>query len=428
MSIGFTFTAKTRRKETLIQAVSDLAEQNGYGIDAGEDSLRISLCPMGELTVGWKREGGVAGQWLVSGECCSTPAGAGLHKAAVELVDGLKDNPLKDLSVADGTDYYDHRDFRRMQEEHFYRWLNALTEMCRGRLAEENYGSLCLCWDMDEYQPENIPDTLITPVGRFSVQNKIDSVKRSGIKWFAGLFFLWDQPERDARYYRNSALNLLWEKCRFVPSSCGAQDMMCNHSVLGALETAARLDSSLPLPLSEYREICVLDGREPSIPDTVPELRTDFPIGFRKGETTHTLGVLRIVLPGTFEYEWEEDGDDNGCHMWSGPYEDSPVWRVTGFRKTDGEAELSYFGGRQDLEHSFMENGELCWGWQPVEENGGRFFQVFCEAVSGPCLFLITVTYFRQEDREDIYSLIRKLKTVREEPPERHAGSYGEGD
>ena len=94
MSIGFTFTGRVKKPEGLISAAKKLADERYYGLYQQEDGLSISLCPLdGRVYITWKKESGLFGQWTVEGECCSTPAGPGLHKAAVEALDALAPPP-----------------------------------------------------------------------------------------------------------------------------------------------------------------------------------------------------------------------------------------------------------------------------------------------------------------------------------------------
>ena len=69
------------------------------------------------------------------------------------------------LSVEDETGFYRHRDFQRMKEEHFYPWLRTLVEVCR-RESGKGVSGMQLCWDLEQYAPEDIPDTTSSPEGR----------------------------------------------------------------------------------------------------------------------------------------------------------------------------------------------------------------------------------------------------------------------
>ena len=75
MSIRFAFGAKVRKKEALIQAVRSLAESGGQTVQEDNDHIWISFCPMGGISMIWEHENGLLGQWVISGECYSTPAG-----------------------------------------------------------------------------------------------------------------------------------------------------------------------------------------------------------------------------------------------------------------------------------------------------------------------------------------------------------------
>ena len=46
MSIGFTFTGRVKKPETLLVAAQKLAEERGYGVCQREDGLSLSLCPL----------------------------------------------------------------------------------------------------------------------------------------------------------------------------------------------------------------------------------------------------------------------------------------------------------------------------------------------------------------------------------------------
>lgn len=423
MSIGFEFSARTRHKETLVQEVQRLAETGGRNVQEGENGLWISFCPMGGITLNWERENGLMGQWRITGECYSTPSGPGFHKAAIDFVEAL--GTLKNLNVSDETGYAGHRDFQRMREEHFLRWLRMLVNLCRERLSAGDYSSLCLCWDLDQYQPEDIPGTVITPMGRFEIQSMVKAVDSLGIGWLADRFFVWNRPEKDAVYYRNCALNQLWETCRFAPSGRSSQDAACNRSILDGLERAYRMDSRLPLPMEAYGLLCRLDGREPLIPDTVPELETQYPVGFCRSNVTYGFGVLRLTLPGNYLHEWEEQENGCGCDLWWDGTSEGGVWRVNGYRLQEGEASLEGgFDGLKDLEDLSMENGRARWGWSALEDEDEPYFQIFCKAVSGPSMFLMTVTYPREEQRDDIYGLLRKLKAVEDRKVETQTESY----
>ena len=407
MSIGFTFTGRVKKPETLLVAAQKLAEERSYGVYQREDGLSLSLCPLdGQVYMTWKKEGGLLGQWTVEGECVSTPAGPGLHKAAVEALDAL---PIQKLHVEDETEYFQHRDFDRMLREHFHPWLKTMVDMLTGQFSQD-HTNVCMCWDLDAYMPEDVPGTVVTPVGRFSAKWMRETVENQGIEALAERFFLWYHPgKRDALYNRQVALNLLWEHCYYAPSSRSREDASNNEIVCKNLEMAAMLDRSIPLPRKAYEEICQLARRAPALPDG-PELEEEFEPGYRKGLVTCPMGPLRLTLPGLYRHEREQWEDGNGCEKWCDETGLSPIWRVNGYRMNQGDAAFTpVFDGDNDLTRFEIKGGAVQYGWRALEEDGQSIYQVRAEVVTGPFLFVITVTYLEPEDRPGIEELIRKI-------------------
>lgn len=419
MSIGFTFTGTVKKPETLIQTAKKLAEERYYGLSSWdpmkENALNISLCPLGGLLqMSWKKEGGLFGRWTVEGCCYSTPAGPGLHKAAVELLDGLG---LQKLTVEDETEYFQHRDFDRMLREHFHPWLKTLVEMSCQKISEGDCAQMCLCWDLDSYMPEDVPGTVVTPVGRFSAQRLREIAETQGVEAMAERFFLWYHPgKRDALYDRQVALNLLWELCYFAPSSRHEEDASMNKTICDNLEMAAKLDPSLPLPRKAYEEVCQLAGRQPALPDG-PELEEEFEPGYRKGLVTYSVGALRLTLPGLYRYEREQWDKDSGCDKWFDETSQSPIWRINGYRlRQESAAFTPVLENDNDLTEWEIKDGAVRCGWRELEEDGTALWQVRSEVITGLFLFVITITYLEPEDQAEIMELVKKI-TVQAQSP-----------
>ncbi len=406
MSIGFSFTGKVKGPKALIETARELAERGNYRLAVQEDGLRLALCPLGgDLYVNWNKDSGLFGQWAVEGSCRSTPAGPGLHRAAVDALDELG---IRDLTVEDETGYYDHRDFERMCREHFCPWLTTIVSVCEQKKDEISH--MCICWDQDQYMPEDIPGTVITPMGRFSLRWMRDTLEREGVEALAERLLLWYHPGKwDALFYRNLALNQLWESCYFVPSAHSEQDADLNSAICANLERAARLDPALPLPRAAYGEVCALAGRRPALPDG-PALELEFQPGYRKGLVTYAIGPLRLTLPGVYRFEWEQWDETSGCHKWWDDRSDSPIWRVNGYKLKQGCAAFTpVLQGDNDLTEFEIRGGAVRHGWRELEEDGQTYYQVRAEVITGPSLFVITVSHRAPEERPGIVELMGKI-------------------
>lgn len=409
MSIGLTFSGKIDRPEALLEAAGILAAERNYRLTSGENGMKVFLCPLGgEVGFLWRPEGDPAGPWLVRGGCMSTPAGAGLHRAAVELLDNL---PVYGLTVEDETGFFQHRDFRRMKEEHFYPWLRTLVEVCRQESGKGASG-MQLCWDLEQYAPLDIPDTVITPVGRFRLSELAGILDEDGIEALADRFFLWNGRTQDARFYRNRAINTLWERCCFAPSRRSPEDAAVNASILDDLERAAKLDPRLPLPRASYEEVRALAEREPALPEG-PALAEEFAPGYRKGMITHAVGALRLTLPGGYLHGWEPWKNGGGSYLWSDTVSDSPVWRVSAYRIREGDARFTdNLDTLHGVEGRELKGGALRWGWKDVQEGDKTLFLVQCEVVAGPFLYAVTVTCTGPADLGAVADLIGRIQVV----------------
>lgn len=417
MSIGFSFSGRIKKPEALIAAAKKLADERYYRLGTGEGGLRLALCPLGgDLYVSWKKEGGLFAQYAVEGSCCSTPAGPGLHQAAVEALDALG---IQKLEVADETDYYRHRDFDKMLQEHFHPWLRTMVDVLTGQF-EEDHSNVCMCWDLDSYLPEDVPGTVVTPVGRFSARWMRETVEQRGVEALAQRFFLWYHPgKRDALYSRNLGLNLLWESCYFAPSSRSEEDAGINQAICQNIETAARLDPGLPLPRKAYEEVCALANCPPALPGG-PELAEEFAPGYRKGLVVHSIGPLRLTLPGLYQFEWEEWDENSGCHKWADKAGHSPIWRVNGYKMKQGNAGFTpVLKDDNDLTEFAVRGGAVRHAWREMDDRERPYYQMRAEVITGPSLFVITVTHLREEERPGIVELLGKI-TANTQDVEKH--------
>ena len=409
MQLELTFRAKVRNRDNLIRAVQRLAQQQGCKIGAWKDGMRVVLSPAGYLDLGWAREGGLFGGWRISGGCNTTPAGPGLHRAAAEFLDGLG-KELKELQVEDRTGYWEHRDFGRLVRESFAPWL---VEEVDGALARmrQSQKSAPLFWDPEEYLPEEVPGTAYAPVGRFSggwlEEHRADPDLGQRL-------FLWPNAGRDAVYHRNCALKRLWEECCFAPSDRSYDDEQMNRFILTSLERAHQLDPALSLPVSAYREVCILDGQDFQIPEDAPELEEEFAPGYRKREVLQCFDALWFPLPGVYRYEWDDGGKGRPGCIWIDEEGGGPIWRVSGFRSQTGPAEWNAdFSGLKDIETADLTGGQARWGWKEIPnkaEPDEPLCQLLGEVKAGDTLYVLTVTFSGGEEREEVYGRLHRME------------------
>lgn len=412
--IDITCTGKIRNKDSLVKAVQRLAKQRNFRLGVWAEGMRIVLCPRGYLDFTWNKEKGLFAQWALRCGCNTTPAGPGFHKAALELLEELEGVGIKEWKIQDRTDYQQDRDFEALRREWFLPWLEEQVEKAVEKTAPGKMGYLF--WEVDQYRPEMVPDTIATPLGRFPVAWLKEKLENGALEELAQRLFLWDEPKADALQLRNRALKQMWEDCCFAPSDRSRQDRQVNAAILDTLERSAAMDPSLPQPVAEYRELCILDDRSPNLPEEVPQLEELCPIGYRKGEILQPYDQIVVPLPGLYHYEWSDGGLDSAGGIWRDEESESPIWHITAFRSGMGPAQFALeMDQLQDVCTKELEGGQAHWGWKempPKKKDDDLLYRVSCEAAVGETLYVITITYLHPEHREDIYQRLERMTVL----------------
>lgn len=420
MSIGFDFTAELQSRDAFLKTLGELAAQYDYSFSSGDDWAQVSLCRMGDLQFTFAEQDDACpqtaspskGEWL-SAECITSMAGPGFHAAAIDFSDALAEAAQLKLLLDDETDYYDHRNFELMRSEHFYSWLLTMVDVCRRENEEASLSNFCICWDVDQYVPEDIPGTVVSPAGRFHIDKMVDQVQNEGIEAFAREFFLWNERERDGRFYRNTALSILWEDCYFMPGDRSDIDRKANQAFLKYLEKAARLDPSLPMPKAEYALVCELENRTPIDLSAFPDYEPDYPAGYRRGRVSYRLGNTDFLLPGCFLREEEEQDT-----LWyDGGDEDWKSLRATALRINEGEVEFSdkLFNDTAEPPEEFRTGDGLCRAAfaGEIQDDGSVYYQSIAQVICAKQITLLTASYSRREDAAWAMALFREIRSHR---------------
>lgn len=349
MGLGFTIHTKIKDIEKFQQAVESQAVESGYNAEHDESSSTVSFCRLGDLFLNYQHEGegNTDNVISVNGDCQTNMLGPGFHKAAIEFIDRLQQATGTWFEVEDETDYYTERDFEAMKKKHFHKWLAKLFEIIQEQ-EDKGSTSLSICWDLNKYYPQSDSGIVISPLGSFRLSEVIRRIREEGIESFADDFFIWNNPERDARFHRGLALNAMWEDCYFMPSERSEEDARINGYIISELETAASLDPSLPFPKKEYEELCRLHGCTPVPTDGIPTYETEFAIGYRRGIINHKVGRIRFSLPGSYL----EDTDDGTLVYYDAAADNWHTVRCTGY-STNGEPDFL------DVEEEMIEEREF---------------------------------------------------------------------
>lgn len=390
MSICFTLTTKCGSIPTFRKLLDVVAKRHQASAVHNDDNSVFTICRLGTIFFGYEA---ADNEVNISAECQTNLLGAGFHKAAIDLIDEVADLNGFPFRVEDETEYYNHRDFEKMRSGHFYYWLSQIVEYCRENIGNDSK-SLAICWDPEQYLPEDVDGTVVSPFGRIHLENFVRRADTEGIEALARDFFIWNEEKRDARFYRNSALGAMWEDCCFMPSARSDEDEKTNAFIIENLEQAAALDPSLPFPKEDYLHICRLAGKKPIDVSALPEYRSDYPIGYRKGRVTYRLGNLSFALPGNFIYFEGENSH--------GYYDDAEErWHVVRMVAYNiPEDEIDYLGDYpyELLTERFFLNGKCRLFDVGPDDDGGDEYVCQCQVITEHQFTLFT---FSCQGREE---------------------------
>lgn len=409
MSIGFNLTTKCRSISSFQKLLDVVAGRHDASASHEEDYSELIICRMGMMTFGFETE---EGEVVVKGYCQTNLLGAGFHKAAIELADELVDLNGFPFEMMDETDYYEHRDFERMRSEHFYRWLSNVMELCRERKGGE-YQMFAICWDYDKYMPQEVEGAVVSPFGRINVERFAEREEREGIAALAADFFMWNDAERDARFYRNTALSALWEDCYFMPSSRFDEDKAINDFIIRNLEKAAAMDASLPFPKEDYLLLCSLAEKDPIDISALPNYESDYPIGYRKGKVTYRLGNLSFALPGNFIYFDNEVSrgyyDDDSQDVWH-------VVHISAYSIPEDDIHYLEENVGERITEKFFKNGKCRLYDMGENEQEDAEYVYQCQIITERQLSIFTISCSgKQEATRFALDFIEKLAASKED-------------
>lgn len=240
--------------EGYMNLVKEVCTKCQLKMEIYEHFALIDVCPEGFIECSYEDS-------YLSINAQTNVAGPGFHAYVCTFFDEImKVSPIE-LTVSDMTNYFQDRNFDKLQKQIFHRWLQDIGTHIDEMKDEEQ--DLCISWPLDYYHPKARNGFVATPMGYIA----IDDFKNMEVSELAEHFFVWNHQGRDASYYRNAAINLLWKECYYEYSNMNEYTEKMAATILDYLELAHHKDPALPLPMNEYQYLCEVSGREIKIKD-----------------------------------------------------------------------------------------------------------------------------------------------------------------
>jgi hypothetical protein len=314
MGIGFGASARTplRNNKPLSRADTFAAVRKAVEsacedpflakfIEFGENEhdLAVVLYPGAEAVFFTWNPGGT-----ITADAKTSTAGPGYHAYAVGVVREVGQQCGLAWEWEDEGEYAPEGDFETLKE-HMRVFLRAMANS----FLRDSGPETTLAVNMSTGAPVPAAGNLftITPMGPRD-QKWWKAIQRGdNTEAAAREFFPWWERDRDAAFYRNTGLLLLWCEITWRPPSNEVEENVMNLA-LECFERAAELDPGMKLPERELEEIRVLLGLDEG--EDVPEPRPGL-IGYYRAVINRPLpGHWTVQLPGFWQESFDEE---TGC-------------------------------------------------------------------------------------------------------------------
>ena len=247
----------------------------------------------------------------IDGEMDATYAGAGMFAEACELAEQLASALGGRLvfSSDDRATYAHDRDFDKLRGL----FLESFRQQLTWAVIDDRDGyQAYIGWGTDTYEPEEIPGSIITFLGRYNIDELVDEIGRWGLEAVVDRRFVM----RGTRYRGpddnvKNALTLLWCTMQYNDHELvNAVDQPALTAVAN-LELALDCDSHIELPLGDYLTICRLLGHSPKNISEARELDSHYPAGYLKDRVAYGFGsyLRKFKLPGMYGYTEQIPGE-----------------------------------------------------------------------------------------------------------------------
>ena len=267
-------------KLRVMESIKTLCEREHLFLEQDQEHGEIIVCPEGIIEIEYRMD-------YVVLKTTTSVAGAGYHAYVCEFFDQLVNSCATALLIDDECEYLEDHDFERLRDHYFYSYLHLLLTNMKQMDEQEE---ATYAWDNKSYLPLAKSGCVITPMGYLNVREFTHQTLDDAAK----AFFIWNDIEKNAFFYRNSALNSMWNDCTFEISS-EAKASVAEH-ILEAIEKAHALDQKLPLPMKQYRHLCGLLNRPEKI-KTALDMGLD-EVGYRLEEVLYPYGSWLILEDG----------------------------------------------------------------------------------------------------------------------------------
>lgn len=290
----------------LYEVIDAICHREGVQIEDRLDHVEILACPQGKIIITEEDKD----MFLTAN---TRHAGAGFHAFCVDIFKDIEEELPGEYELIDDLEYDKDEDFHRLH--HIYE--NELDYMRKLILTDPSIRQKNYIYDETYFLPVEKEDRILTATGDLDKKEFMNMELHD----LMDQFYVWNDWDRDAQFYKNAALTLLAKEGVGAYTNMNDQTQKLANEICDYLEIAYEKDSNIPLPVKEYEALVFELGRENRLKNAVKMEQEA--IQYRLKEVYHLFEDVKVVAPGTAERSY--DAVNQTLNLMS-PYKDDGEW------------------------------------------------------------------------------------------------------
>ena len=270
-----------KKKNEIYEVLGALCQREQIQIEEQADAVVITPCVQGKIYV-------TEDDHSITLTSSTRHGGPGFHAFVVDL--------MKDLQVEVPGIYEMYDDLNYSEDENFDRLVNLYVDeisYLKGLLRkEETIRNQNYMYDETFFLPIEKEGRILTAIGDMDEQEFLSMDEQE----LMNAFFVWNDWDKNAQYYKNAALTLLAKEG--VGDYVAMNEKTLKHAdeICDFIELAHRLDPLISLPVAHYDFLTKKLGRKHTLKDARPMEQEV--IQYRCEEVYHLFEDLKVVAHG----------------------------------------------------------------------------------------------------------------------------------
>lgn len=295
-----------KEKNELYEVLGLLAQREQVQIEDRGDRVEMLVCPQGKIVISEEDDDIII-------HANTRHAGAGFHAFVVDICKDIQEEVPGEYELMDDLEFANDEDFHRLHhvyEDELEYLRDALLHS--DKLASQNY-----LFEETFFLPMEKDNRILTSIGDLDRKEFADMHLHD----LMDNFYVWNEYEQDAQYFKNCALVLLAKEGVGKYTLMNDQTEKDANVICDYIELAFEKDSSISLPLREYRYLIERLNRENKL--TKAQMMDEEVIQYRTKEVYHLFQDVKVVADGACERSF--DPVMNSLCLMS-PYEEDAHW------------------------------------------------------------------------------------------------------